>query len=229
MKFAYGNWKMSQSLANLQKFFAEFSFKNSNVEVGIFPTALHIPASLSRGYLIGAQDCSTEKEGAFTGELSAQSIKELGAGAVLVGHSERRQRGAETNGSLRKKAERALEAGLKVVFCIGETDAERTAGQTEDVLEDQLTAVDGISSSLIIAYEPVWAIGTGRVASAEDVKSAHQFVWSRTPKALGVLYGGSVKPDNSQVLARIEGVSGFLIGGASLQAGSLTKIAESLV
>jgi len=201
--------------------------------VALFPSFVHLEYVFSfirqRGLAlsVGAQDCSTELEGAFTGEVSGQQIRELGAQFVLIGHSERRQRVPETPGSLTAKLGVALKTKLQPVFCIGETEAERLAGATNQVLSEQLKVIESHASQVIVAYEPVWAIGTGKVASVADVHAAHAFIRSKCSNLRAVIYGGSVKPSNSKDLAQIEGVDGFLVGGASLDANSFEKILQS--
>lgn len=225
---------MAQTLSGLEGFFKNWKLSSSKVELGLLPSFVHLPQVLSKlktesEWWVGAQDCSTEIEGAFTGEVSARSLKELGCKVVLIGHSERRQRAKETLESLRKKLDRAKEAGLKPVFCIGETEAERLSGKTLDILRAQLGALEAYSGSILIAYEPVWAIGTGKIPTLNEVEEAHSFVWKLAPKAEGVLYGGSVKAENARELAAVSGVSGFLVGGASLKADIFEKIVESVL
>ena len=201
--------------------------------MALFPSFVHLDfvassiRQLGLGLKVGAQDCSTDFEGAFTGEVSAQQIQELGAQFVLIGHSERRQRAPETSASLSAKLEMALKAKLQPVFCVGETEGERLSGSTNRVLSEQLKVIEAQATQVIVAYEPVWAIGTGKVASVADVHAAHRFVRDRCPKVRAVVYGGSVKPNNSKDLAQIEGVDGFLVGGASLEASSFEKILQS--
>ncbi len=233
-KFVYGNWKMSQSLSSLTEFVKSWKAV-SGLEVGLFPSYPHLSKLLVEmqkidpQLKIGAQDCSTEAEGAFTGEVSANQIRELGATHILIGHSERRQRVPETPVSLKSKLQSALSAQLIPVFCIGENEKERAEGETYRILENQLKVIEGFEAQLILAYEPVWAIGTGKVAQPKDVEEAHAFIWKKAPKIRGLLYGGSVKPDNSKDLARVAGVSGFLVGGASLKSDVFRKIAESVL
>ena len=168
-----------------------------------------------------AQSVHWELEGAFTGEVSAPMLLESGATGTLVGHSERRQLFGETDESVRLRAESALEQGLSVIACVGETEEEREAGRTEAVLERQVSVLPR-HERLVIAYEPVWAIGTGKTATAETAQEAHAFVKSLHETA--VLYGGSVKPENAATLLAQPDVDGALVGGASLEAASFEAI-----
>lgn len=155
-------------------------------------------------------------------------IKELGCEFVLIGHSERRQRGHETNASLRKKLDHAFEAALTPVYCIGETEAHRDAGRVFEILEEQTEIVRDEKRPFCVAYEPVWAIGTGRTPSKKDIHEAHAHIWKRLPKAQSVLYGGSVKPENAREILEIDSVTGLLVGGASLKASDFAKIVEAV-
>ena len=185
---------------------------------------------------IGAQDCHQKPSGAFTGDISAEMIADAGASAVIVGHSERRTLHGETDAQVRAKAEAAWRAGLIAIVCIGETEAERKAGKTLDVLGTQLdgSLPDGATGArLVVAYEPVWAIGTGLTPSADDVRDAHAFIRSRLERRFGqegasvrILYGGSVKPSNAKELLLIPNVNGALVGGASLKAEDFLGIAS---
>ena len=168
-----------------------------------------------------AQNVHWELEGAFTGEVSPSMLLELGVKGALVGHSERRQLFGETDDGVRRRAEGALEAGLEVIACVGETEGEREAGETERVLERQVSVLP-VHERLVIAYEPVWAIGTGRTASPEQAQEAHAFIKSLHDTR--VLYGGSVKPDNAPSLLGQPDVDGALVGGASLDAPSFEAI-----
>lgn len=189
------------------------------------------------GIAIGAQNLYWEKQGAFTGEVSAPMIKAAGCSHVLVGHSERRQYFGETDATVLKRTLAALEEGLTPVVCIGETLDERESGSTEAVLATQFT--DGVGaltpdqfSRIIIAYEPVWAIGTGRTATPEIAEEAHRFIRQKVAEKFGaelangvrILYGGSVKPDNVNSLMSCENIDGGLVGGASLKPEDFAKI-----
>lgn len=253
MKIIAANWKLYKGPKEAEIFFSEFtSLLNENlqskveVQVLVFPPALALTASLAAklkfkcsgkdaAILIGGQNCYSELEGAFTGENSAKVLKEIGADWVLLGHSERRKLFAEDDELIAKKFTKVQELGLKPMLCIGETLQEREAGQTPGVIERQLTK--GLHSAkgnnFAIAYEPVWAIGTGKVATLEQVAEAHAQVRSQLTKMgfsseVAILYGGSVKPDNAKALIRVPEVSGFLVGGASLEPQSFFEICNSV-
>lgn len=239
-----GNWKMNGlngSAAELGRIAQGGSELGSSVDLMICPPATLLAAfvgSASSSKLqIGAQDCHEKPSGAFTGDISAEMIADTGATAVIVGHSERRTLHGETDAQVRAKAEAAWRAGLIAIVCIGETKAEREAGQTLDVLGKQLdgSLPDGATGkTLVVAYEPVWAIGTGLTPSPDDVRDAHAFIRSRLEKRFGqegarvrLLYGGSVKPSNAKELLSIPNVNGALVGGASLKAEDFLGIASA--
>jgi len=238
-----GNWKMNglklsaEELARILKGGGEFS---PSVDLMICPPATLLvtfaAAALGSKLQIGAQDCHEKPSGAFTGDISAEMIADAGATAVIVGHSERRTLHGETDAQVRAKAEAAWRAGLTAIVCIGETRAEREATRTLDVLGKQLdgSLPDGATgANLVIAYEPVWAIGTGLTPSPDDVRDAHAFIRSRLVNRFGsegsavrILYGGSVKPSNAAELLLIPNVNGALVGGASLKAEDFLGIAS---
>ena len=170
---------------------------------------------------VAAQNVHWEPEGAYTGEISAGMLRELGVYGAIVGHSERRQFFGETDESVARRTEAALDAGLFVIACVGETEAERESGSTEDVLRRQLSVLDA-DDNLVVAYEPVWAIGTGKTATPELAQEAHAFVKSLLD--VPVLYGGSVKPDNAAELLSQGHVDGALVGGASLDLESFLAV-----
>ena len=170
---------------------------------------------------VAAQNVHWEPEGAFTGEVSAPMLRELGVYGAIVGHSERRQYFGETDEDVSKRARAALDAGLSVIACVGETEAEREAGETEDVLRRQVSVLEA-EDNLVVAYEPVWAIGTGKTATPEIAQEAHAFIKSLLD--VPVLYGGSVKPDNAAELLAQPDVDGALVGGASLDVESFAAI-----
>jgi triosephosphate isomerase len=234
-KFVFGNWKMAQSRNGVESFLSSWSNKPASAIAGVFPSFVHLDLAVNQvrqlklNLVLGAQDCSTEPDGAFTGEVSAQQIRDSGCEFVLIGHSERRQRFQESSQSLSARLAQALRVGLQPVFCIGETEAQRLEGKTNQILISQLEVIKASASKVIVAYEPVWAIGTGRVASVQDVHAAHALIRSECPLLRAVIYGGSVKPDNSKDLAQIQGVDGFLVGGASLEVGSFEKILQSVL
>ena len=239
-----GNWKMYKTIAETQAFFdhiSPFIFEVRHCEIVIAPPfpALQRAAELGRtlGIAVSAQDLHWEKEGAFTGEVSAAMLREAGCTYTLIGHSERRQYFGETDEAVNRKLHAALEAGLLPIVCIGETLEEREAAQTEAVLERQLTRglaglTEAAFSPIIIAYEPVWAIGTGRTATPEIAEPAHQFIRTRVAVQVGaaaaervrILYGGSVKPENIAGLMAQPDIDGALVGGASLDARSFAAI-----
>jgi triosephosphate isomerase (TIM) len=224
-----GNWKMYKGAHQAREFAAQIKRlpeRAPRVDVVVCPSAVALKATI-RGLgeesriRVYAQNVHWELEGPFTGEVSAPMLLEIGVTGTIVGHSERRQLFGETDETVRMRAETALEAGLAVIACVGETESEREAGETERVLERQV-AVLPRHERLVIAYEPVWAIGTGRTAGPETAQEAHAFVKSLHPTA--VLYGGSVKPDIARALLMQPDVDGALVGGASLDMASFEAI-----
>jgi triosephosphate isomerase len=187
------------------------------------PPTILIPAAhgalpANARLFLGAQDCHAENQGAFTGSISAPMLAGVGARYVILGHSERRAQCAETCQQVRAKAQAALAAGLTPILCVGETAQERSAGETDAVLKKQTSAFTGLDSErILIAYEPVWAIGAGKTPTSAEIASAHHAIKTALGSATTVLYGGSVKSTNLQEILGIAGVSGALIGGASLQ------------
>ncbi len=186
------------------------------------------------GIAVGGQDCHEKTEGAFTGDISAAMLKEAGAHYVIVGHSERRQHHHETNDMVRKKALKAMRAGLKPIICVGETLAERQAGNAEAVVDGQLwesIPEEASGHDFLLAYEPVWAIGSGVTATRGDIEAMHalagRVVMKKTGKAVPVVYGGSVKADNAKEILGSAGVAGVLVGGASLKVEDFCKIVLS--
>lgn len=220
MKLIAGNWKMYKGPAETLAFFDRFEAPDG-VEVVLCPPFVSLEAAVGEEWPIYAQNVHWASEGAFTGEISAPMLVELGVQGALVGHSERRQHFGETDDTVRSRAEAALEAGLKVIACVGETEAEREGGRTEEVLARQV-AVLPRHTDLVIAYEPVWAIGTGRTATTDMAQKAHAFIKSLHDTR--VLYGGSVKPDNAGELLAQPDVDGALVGGASLDPVSFAAI-----
>ena len=237
-----GNWKMyktARQAAETIRGLADLVRDVRGVEVVVCPPfpALSAAVDAAKGspVAIGAQDCYWEKEGAFTGEVAVPMIADLGCSHCIVGHSERRQFFGETDATVDKKVEAVLAHGLTCIACVGETLAEREAGQTFAVLERQVRngfARHLASPRLVIAYEPVWAIGTGKTATPTQAQEAHAFIRGVVAKAANpaaaqavrILYGGSVKPDNVATLMAQTDVDGGLVGGASLDAGSFAKI-----
>ncbi len=198
-----------------------------DVDVVVCPPYVSLAAAVQAlaGTEIGvfAQNCHWEREGAFTGEISAPMLGELGVYGTIVGHSERRQYFGETDETVGKRAAAALAEGLHVIACVGETEAEREAGQTGDVLRRQLSVL-AEDDNLVVAYEPVWAIGTGKTATPEMVDDAHELIKSQLE--VPVLYGGSVKSDNAGPLMAKGWVDGALVGGASLEIDSFVEICK---
>ena len=225
-----GNWKMFKGAAEAGDFCRALRDADlpENVDVVVCPPFLSLATATQvlAGTEIGvfAQNCHWEAEGAFTGEVSAGMLLELGVYGTLVGHSERRQHFGETDETVAKRCRAALEAGLHVIACVGETLEEREAGTTEAVLRRQLSVLEP-DDNLVIAYEPVWAIGTGRSATPEMVQQAHEVV--RSAIEAPVLYGGSVKPENAEELLSMAAVDGALVGGAALDVDSFAAICRA--
>lgn len=237
-----GNWKMNGLKTSLQELTAMGAGYDSNlqgkIDMMICPpatlvlTAAHV--ALGSGIAIGGEDCHANTSGAHTGDISAEMLKDAGATAVIVGHSERRTDHDESNETVKAKADAGLRAGLLTIVCIGETEAERKSGETLTVLKNQLDGSmpdNSVASQVVVAYEPVWAIGTGLVPSADDVKEAHAFIrenlsarFVEEGAKMRVLYGGSVKPSNAVELMGIANVDGALVGGASLKADDFLGI-----
>jgi triosephosphate isomerase len=239
-----GNWKMYKTVAQTVQFFDEFKplvRSASHCEIVICPTfpALAAAVETARGsnIRIGAQNLHWEDEGAFTGEVSAPMIQAVGCNHVIIGHSERRQFFGETDATVNKRLFAALKAGLTPIVCVGETLDQRDRGATEAVLIQQIEG--GLASltrndfsRIIIAYEPVWAIGTGRVATPETAAEAHAVIRGKAARQFGlelaenvrILYGGSVKPDNVEGLMARPEIDGALVGGASLKPDSFAAI-----
>ncbi|OWK37467.1 triose-phosphate isomerase [Fimbriiglobus ruber] len=243
-KFVAGNWKMYTTRAgavDLAAAVAKGLPAGGKTRVAVCPPFpwLTAVADALKGtpVAVGAQNCHFEKEGAFTGETAPGMILDAGCQYVIIGHSERRHGFGETDGLLNKKTKAALAAGLSVIFCVGELLAEREASQTEKVLETQLThGLADLSAAqlekVVVAYEPVWAIGTGKVATTEQAQAAHAFIRQKIAGQFGekaaagllIQYGGSVKPDNAAALLHQPDVDGALVGGASLKADTFLAI-----
>jgi triosephosphate isomerase len=237
-----GNWKMNGlqgAAVELRKIIDGARDLNAKADILVCPPATLIAgfAALARGtgIAIGAQDCHAEAAGAFTGDLSAEMLRDAGASAVIVGHSERRSFHHETDATIRAKALAARRAGLLAIVCVGETRAEREAGHTITVVRGQVAGSlpDGADAeNIALAYEPVWAIGTGLTPSVGDVAQVHGFIrrelgtrYGGAAQGVRILYGGSVKPGNAGELLAVENVDGALVGGASLKAEELLAIA----
>src|SRR4051794_10530304 len=242
--FVAANWKMYKTVHEAVAFVKEFRALVKDVhevEIVIAPpfTALHSVAEAAHASNVGVagQNLHWEREGAFTGEVSATMVKEAGAEYVIIGHSERRRLFGDTDQHVNRRLLAALAAQLTAIVCIGETLEERDGNQTLEVLDRQIKAgLDGLTADqiagLVVAYEPVWAIGTGRNATAQQAGEAHAHIRSRLRQWFGgvaaeqchVIYGGSVKPDNIRELASLEEVDGALVGGASLEIRSFLEI-----
>ena len=226
-----GNWKMYKCSAETAEFCIELKNRVGDVEgvdVAVCPpyTSLAVAVQILAGteIAVAAQNVHWETEGPYTGEVSAPMLRELGVYGAIVGHSERRQYFGETDETVAQRAKAALEAGLSVIACVGETEAEREAGETEDVLRRQVSVLEA-EDNLVVAYEPVWAIGTGKTATPELAQEAHAFIKSLLD--VPVLYGGSVKPENAAELLELPAVDGALVGGASLDVESFASICLS--
>jgi triosephosphate isomerase len=236
------NWKMYKTPAEARAFVSTFlqTSRSASVEIAIFPAAIDLPATIEAAkgspLQIGAQNMYFEDEGAFTGEISAPMLTAAGATHILIGHSERRQYFGETDELVNKKLLTALRHKLVPVVCVGERLEQRENGETEAVLRRQtsraLDKIDAQAAPIVIAYEPVWAIGTGRTATPEIAAEAHAIIRHEVAQLLGkpasetmrILYGGSVKPDNAAHLCKQPDIDGALVGGASLDPASFGKI-----
>ncbi|MGB2250714.1 MAG: triose-phosphate isomerase [Candidatus Puniceispirillaceae bacterium] len=242
-----GNWKMNPSLAvagSLANALTVRSFEPIT-RILFAPHPYLVPMSVRLGgsdVRLGGQDCHQDVSGAHTGDVSAAMLRDCGASLVLLGHSERRTNHGETSALIAAKAAQALAHDLDVMICLGETLDERRAGLAEQIVIDQLHASlpanlqHGLCGRVMIAYEPVWAIGTGEVASLDDIAAMHQAIASELPKSqnghkssLPILYGGSVNADNAKAIFAIDHVGGALVGGASLDAAAFDSICESAV
>jgi triosephosphate isomerase len=239
-----GNWKMYKTIADTRAFFSVFTplvAHSTHCDIVVAPPYTAISAAFdaakSTSIAIAGQNVSWSKEGAFTGEISAAMLAEAGCRYVIIGHSERRQLFRETDDNVAKKSLMALSAGLIPIVCVGESDEERTAGLEQEVLKRQFSGGPGALtpdefSRILIAYEPVWAIGTGKTATPEIAAAAHRFIRQCAAEqysaphasALRILYGGSVKPDNVKGLMAQEELDGALVGGASLDPKSFASI-----
>jgi triosephosphate isomerase (TIM) len=221
------NWKMFKGPRETAEFLGEFEAPDG-VDVVICPPFASLSAAVDAGATVYAQNVHWEPEGAYTGEVSPAMLRELGVSGALVGHSERRQLFGETDEAVARRARTAIEAGLGVIACVGETLEQRESGDMGLILKIQVEALAfavGAHERLVIAYEPVWAIGTGRTATPEQAGEAHAFV--KDLLDVPVLYGGSVKPDNAAELLGQAAVDGALVGGASLEVESFTAICQA--
>src|SRR5271154_1099219 len=239
-----GNWKMNglrSSMAEFEAMLAGASKVAAKADLLVCPPATLIAAFAakltgSKGLAIGGQDCHPNPSGAHTGDLAAEMLADAGASAVIVGHSERRADHGESDVLVRQKAEAAWRAGLTAIVCIGETQHQRDAGQTLDICHGQLNVSlpdHARADNLVVAYEPVWAIGTGLTPTAGDVEQIHEFIrglliarFKGEGARIRILYGGSVKPSNAAELLAVANVNGALVGGASLKASDFLAIAR---
>lgn len=237
--YIVGNWKMNGLRAAMTEARAidRGAQRHPGVRVGIAPpfTLVHAMAEAAQALFVGGQDCHAKPSGAFTGEISAPMLKDAGASFTILGHSERRAMHGETDAVVKDKADAALAAGLDVIVCVGETEGERDAGQAEAVVTGQLAGSlplgEGDAARVTVAYEPVWAIGTGRVPSVGDVAAMHAAIRAKLVEIYGdagaavrILYGGSVNAGNAVELLGVPDVGGALVGGASLTADSFLQI-----
>jgi triosephosphate isomerase (TIM) len=237
-----GNWKMNGLAASIAELDTVIqSPQRSNVELLICPPATLVAAFAARAkgspVHIGGQDCHPEPNGAHTGDIAAEMLEDAGAGYVIVGHSERRADHHETDALVRRKAEAAHRAGLTAIVCVGETGAERDADRATDVVGQQIEGSipdNATAANLVVAYEPVWAIGTGVTPTTKDIEQIHGFIRTKLSQklkgegdAVRILYGGSLKPANAAEILAIPDVNGGLIGGASLKATDFLAIAAA--
>ncbi len=222
-----GNWKMnglSASISEITSLIAKFDGSApADRDVLICPPATLVArfaASFAdEAIQIGGQDCHCEPSGAHTGDISAEMFADAGAAFIIVGHSERRADHGETDADVRQKAEAVLRAGLTPIICVGEIEADRKAGRALEIVGAQLAgSLPETDDEFVIAYEPVWAIGTGLTPTLDDIADMHRFIRSKTRSDVRVLYGGSVKPANAKEILAIDNVNGALVGGASLKA-----------
>lgn len=248
-KLIAGNWKMNglkqDSIVLAESLAARYgTLENAPFDMFIAPPFTVLSAVVDTvgesGIWVGGQDCSSENAGAHTGDISPVMLKDLGCGGVIVGHSERRIDHGETNAQVKAKAQAALNAGLGVIICVGETLAEREAGKTLDVVAEQIAGSvpqTATAGRVVIAYEPVWAIGTGKTPTPQDAQDVHAAIRQDLATLLGqemadamqILYGGSVKPANAKDLLNLPDVDGALVGGASLKAEDFWAIAQAVM
>lgn len=243
-KLAAGNWKMNglrSDLDQIDRLLSLHPAPGVDMMLCLPATLLHDAAIRAEGHplAIGAQDCHADPEGAHTGDISAAMIRDTGAAAVILGHSERRQHHHEDSELVRAKARRVHKTGLTAIICMGESLAQRQAMNTLDIIDGQLSASIPDSSTganLVVAYEPVWAIGTGMTPTLEQIGEVHDFIRARLERRFGpgvgravrLLYGGSVKPDNCAAIFGVSNVDGALVGGASLIADDFSQIIMAL-
>jgi triosephosphate isomerase len=245
--FVVGNWKLHKTIAEALALVTELKNQLAavrEVEVGVAPVAVAIQSVAKRlegsPIAVAGQDCHWEERGAWTGAVSASLLKDAGASWAIIGHSERRQHFGETDERVGRKVRAAIDAGIGAILCVGETDAERDAGSTTAVVERHLrgglaAVAAGDLGRVVIAYEPVWAIGTGRTATPAQAQEVHAFIRGWLGTAYGqeaasgvrIQYGGSVKPQNAEALMREPDIDGALVGGASLEPGDFVAIVKA--
>lgn len=237
--WAVGNWKMNFTKNEVKNFFENFKPNAPKLKIAFAPQAVHLPIAIEKypQYSFGAQNCSEHLDGAYTGELSAKAIADMGAAFTLVGHSERRQYFKESSELCAKKIAQALEHGLVALYCVGENLQERESSVTLKVIAEQLS--QGLQKNfnpqkLVIAYEPVWAIGTGKSATSAQAQEVHAFIKAELQKIfpnqeIPVLYGGSVNTKNIEELAAQPAIDGVLVGGASLKPADFQEICTKLI
>ena len=248
-KLIAGNWKMNETKAEGVALASGIAHKYAALNAPSFDVFMAPPFTILDAVVqatkdskvwIGGQDCSCFEKGAHTGDVSPVMLKDLGCGGVIVGHSERRADHFETNECVKAKAEAALKVGLGVIICVGETLAQRESGKTLEVVASQIQGsvpTESTAGKVVIAYEPVWAIGTGKIPTTEQVEEVHASIRAELAKLLGkdtadkmqILYGGSVKPSNAAELLSLPDVDGALIGGASLKVDDFWAIAETVM
>jgi triosephosphate isomerase len=230
-----GNWKMNGlgvSLSEIAGLASLLKAQPAPCDVLICPPATLIAraVALNSGLAIGGQDCHPKASGAFTGDISAEMLRDAGATAVIVGHSERRQYHGETDATVAAKASAAWRAGLTAIICVGETETERDAGDAHSVCARQLSGSippGATAANTAIAYEPIWAIGTGKTPTTAEIAAMHAHIMSRLAAPLRILYGGSVKPENAKEILSLADVGGALVGGASLKATDFVTIVRA--
>ena len=230
-KIAAGNWKMNGTRQSLAEAEAIAAADAGGCTVVLCPPATLLAGLADAGVATGGQYCHTASSGAHTGEISAPMLADAGARYCIVGHSERRVDRGETDAEVRAQAEAAWAAGLVAILCIGETLEQREAGETLSVLRAQLSGSlpeGATAANIVVAYEPVWAIGTGKVASPEQVAEVHDALRAQVGPDISLLYGGSVKANNAADLFALANVNGALVGGASLTAADFVPIVEAL-
>ncbi|WP_298932188.1 triose-phosphate isomerase [uncultured Ruegeria sp.] len=243
-KLAAGNWKMngtSASLSELERLAALHPSPSLDILICPPATLLHRAAAAveNTDVSVGGQDCHADASGAHTGDVSADMLKDAGASAVILGHSERRVDHGEQNEDVRAKARTVMDAGLQAIICVGESLEQRDAANTLDIIGGQLSGSvpdQSTGENLVVAYEPIWAIGTGKVPTLEEIGEVHDFIRARLERRFGegvgrsvrLLYGGSVKPGNATEIFGVSNVDGALVGGASLKAEDFSGIIQAL-